>query len=236
MTDTLGRMARTKSTRKFWTWLENDYLPAVTGQATAAVTAELDVLAAVTPGTIVASKAVVVGASKQVNEWFITGTSVEPMVFSSTLTGIGGVGGRARFQLDTNVALGGWSNALKAITVYGAAGRTTDLGSAFVAEMTMSAGTTVGTYAPLEIELNMGASGKTGTATSLIYASVNDAAATVFDDNGFLFNIAGLTDGAAHVLYASTKTGIAKTHTLRIKVGATTLYIPCHTDPACGGS
>lgn len=177
-------------------------------------------------------------------EWTLTHTSastsgsvsVEPFVMSSTMTGPAGVGGRARFQLDTNVALGGWSNALKGITVYGASGRTTGLGSAICAEMTMSAGTSSGTYAPLEVELNMGASGVTGTGTSFIYFSVNDAASTTFDTSGYLFTIAGLAAGDTKLFAAESKTGIAKTHTLKINIGGTAYYIPLHTSQACGGS
>jgi hypothetical protein len=97
--------------------------------------------------------------------------SVEPLLMTTTMTGAGGVGGRAKFAMTTNVALGGWSNALKADVTYGASGRTTGLGSAFVAELTLSAGTSSGTYAPLEVELNLPASASTGTATSFVHLS-----------------------------------------------------------------
>jgi len=145
------------------------------------------------------------------------GTSLEPVVVSTTMTGAGQVGGRSLFYMTTNVALGGWSNALKAQVVYGAAGRTAGLGSALVAEMTLSAGTTPGTYAPFEIELNMGAAGVCGAQTSLIYMAVNDAAATTFDTDGFLFAINGLTKGVGGLFHATTAT--AATHGLRISVG-----------------
>ena len=47
-----------------------------------------------------------------------TGTgNVEPIVMENTMTGAGGLAGRARFQLNANAALGSYSNALKAITV-----------------------------------------------------------------------------------------------------------------------
>jgi hypothetical protein len=125
-----------------------------------------------------------------------TGTAnVEPIVMENTMTGAGGLAGRARFQLNANAALGSYSNALKAISVYGASGKTTGLGSAFVAEMTMSAGTDAGTYAPLEIELNVPDSASLGTATSFMYASVNGADKTTFDDSGYIMDIAGVTAG-----------------------------------------
>lgn len=158
--------------------------------------------------------------------------SVEPMAVSTTLTGVGGVGGRAHFSMTTNVALGSWSNALKGEVTYGASGRTTGLGSAVVAEMTLSAGTSSGTYAPIEAELNLGSGALTGTATSIVYASVNGADASTFDTNGFFLNIAGLTAGASKCfqtgLTAAT-VNAATTAALKIKVGSTTYYIPLAT-------
>jgi hypothetical protein len=220
--------------------LANIHPDTLTELAASISQAELDYLDGVTAGTVTASKAVVVGTSKEVNEWTVTATSastsasvsVEPVVVSSTMTGIGGVGGRARFQLSTNVALGGWSNALKGITVYGATGRTTGLGSAVVAEMTLSAGTTSGTYAPLEIELNLGTGAQTGTATSLIYASVNGDDAGEFDDNGFALTINGVTAESGHVFQASAVSGVDSTHALRINIGGTPYFIPLHTAAA----
>ena len=157
-----------------------------------------------------------------------TGSSTfEASVTDVTMTGAGGLGGRTRFQLNANAALGSYSNALKAITVYGASGRTTGLGSAFVAEMTLSAGTTAGTYAPVEIELNLGTGAQTGTATSLMYASVNGAAAGTFDSNGFFFNLAGLTAGSTKCLQTGT-TFANPAATLKCKVGSTTYYLPLY--------
>ncbi len=150
-------------------------------------------------------------------------TSYEPVTFHNTLTGAGQVGGRTLCYMTTNVALGGWSNALKAQVVYGASGRTAGLGSALCVEMTMSAGTSSGTYAPLEIELNMGASGVTGTATSLMYLSINDAAATTFDTSGYLFNLQGLTAASGKCFQVNT--AAAATHALRIIIGSTPYYI-----------
>jgi hypothetical protein len=164
-----------------------------------------------------------------------TSGTYQPLVVDTTMSGAGADGGRSKFSMSTNVALGSFSNALKAEVTYGASGRTTGLGSAFVAEMTLSAGTSSGTYAPIEIELNMGGSGSTGTSTSLIYASVNGAAATTFDDNGFIMTLAGLTAGAGDAIatpgatFAATATGTAlggaNLRALKIKVGSTTYYV-----------
>jgi len=148
-----------------------------------------------------------------------------PFYVHSTLTGVGGVGRAGQFVLETNVVLGGWSNALKAQVIYGAAGKTTGLGSAFCAEMTLSAGNVAGTYAPIEIELNMGAAGVTGTQTSLIYMSVNDAASTVFDDNGFLFSLNGVAAGASDVFYLADLTVTKADGLLKININGTAYYM-----------
>lgn len=156
-------------------------------------------------------------------------TSYEPVLVSTTLTGAGQVGGRARFFMTTNVALGSWSNALKGEVTYGASGRTAGLGSAILAEMTLSAGTSAGTYAPLEIELNLGTGALTGTQTSLIYMSVNGDDASTFDGAGEIFTIAGLTP-AGDATSAISSTSLAELPAssigLRIKVGSSYYYIP----------
>lgn len=128
-------------------------------------------------------------------------TSAEPFHVKSTMTGAGGVGGRAKFELYTNVALGGWANALKAYTEFGATGSVTGLASAFCAEVTLSAGTAAGTYAPLEAELVLGAGAAIGTNTSFLYCAVSGAGVAAFDAGGALFTITGVSSGATNCWY-----------------------------------
>ena len=154
-------------------------------------------------------------------------TSVAPFKVTTTMTGAGGVGGRAHFTTNINAALGGWSNAIKGEVAYGSSGRTTGLGSAVLAEMTLSAGTTSGTYGVIEAELNVPSGAKTGTLTSFLHASVQGADVATFDTNGFVLNIQGLTAGSGKVLATGTTLASAKA-TLRCKVGATTYYIPLY--------
>jgi cytoskeletal protein CcmA (bactofilin family) len=150
-------------------------------------------------------------------------TSIESMYVKQTMTGAGGVGGRARFHLDTNVALGGWSNALKAEVTYGETGRTAGLGSAFCAEMTLSAGTTSGTYSVFEGELNLGSDAETGTATSFMYLSVNGDDKATFDTSGYILNLQGLAANSGKVFQENT--AAAATHALRILIGTTPYYV-----------
>jgi len=162
----------------------------------------------------------------------ITNTSTgsatfEASVTNVTMTGAGGLGGRTRFQLNADAALGSFSNALKAITVYGTSGKTTGLGSAFVAEMTMSAGTDAGTYAPMEIELNVPASASLGTATSFMYASVNGADKATFDDSGYIMDIAGVTAGSSKAFANNGSIGNVDeiTNGLKVRIAGADYYI-----------
>jgi len=152
--------------------------------------------------------------------------AVAPFIYTATCTGAGATGGRALFQLNANGAMGGWSNAIKGIAVYGASGKTTGLGSAVCAEIDMSAGTTTGTYAPLESELVVTSGDSLGTATSFLYCNVSGTGAGGFDDSGFFFEIgAGITadDAGAHMF--TTADAAAATHGLRVKIDGTTYWL-----------
>jgi len=210
-----------------------------------ATAAEINYLDIATLGTGAASKAVVldtngayVGPTTAATKftWNVTststdgGTSVEPFVHNTTMTGIGGVGGRARFELDTNVALGSWANALKAQLQLGASGKVAGLGSAFVAELVMGAGAADGSYAPLELELGMPTGALTGTETAFINMTAYGDDAGTLDDNGFLFSISGITKGAAHILADTTTGSTARpVQVLRVKTPDGTRYLPLYS-------
>ena len=154
-----------------------------------------------------------------------TSGTYQPLVVSTTMSGAGADGGRSKFDMTTNVALGSFSNALKAEVTYGATGRTTGLGSAFVAEMTLSAGTSSGTYAPLELELNMPTGASTGTLTSFIHASMQGAAVATMDTNGRFLNIVGVTAGAGKMWKTGTTLGTAA-GALRCRIAGTDYWLP----------
>ena len=145
-------------------------------------------------------------------------TSAESFLVYNTQTGIAGVGGRARFYMTTNVALGGWSNALKAAVAYGASGRTTGLGSALCAELEMSAGTSSGTYAPLESEIVLAANAVCGTSTSFLFMSANGADVATWRTNGDLFYIQGMGTASSTANVFHTTGTVSATHGLRINI------------------
>ena len=154
-------------------------------------------------------------------------SSVEPVRMVSTMTGTGGVGGRALFKMDTEVVLGGWANALKGYTDFGTAGSVTGLGSAVLAELRLPAKTlTGGNYAPMEIELVTQASGTTGgTPVSFIHAQVSgdSTANTDYQTTGYVMSLQGLgSASSSSILQANTD---QPTHALRILIGSTPYYL-----------
>ena len=149
----------------------------------------------------------------------------EPIVVSSTLTGAGVTGGRAKFDTTINSAAGSFTNALKANVSYGASGSTSGLGSAFVAELTLSAGTSAGTYAPLELELNVPSGASTGTLTSFIHASMQGAGVATMDTNGRFINVAGVTAGAGKMWVTGSTLGAAA-GALRCRIAGTDYWLP----------
>ena len=176
-------------------------------------------------GTQLGSLTITTGGNTITTTNTATSGTYQPLVVSTTMSGAGADGGRAKFDMTTNVALGSFSNALKAEVTYGASGRTTGLGSAFVAEMTLSAGTSAGTYAPLELELNLPTGASTGTLTSFIHASMQGAAVATMDTNGRFINLVGVTAGAGKMWKTGTTLGTAA-GALRCRIAGTDYWLP----------
>lgn len=170
--------------------------------------------------------------------WTKTNTGATEAVTLSvtdTRTGAGSTGWAAKFDLESNVALGAYANAAYGYLAFGASGRVTGLAAGVCSETVLSAGCTEGTYAGLEIELGLPSGAKTGTETALMYISVYGADASTFDTNGFFFDIVGVTKNTDKV-YASTTTGATArpTEVLRVKTPDGTRYLPLYSTVACG--
>lgn len=160
-------------------------------------------------------------------------TNCEPMYVYSILTGTSPVGGRSEFHTYANVACGGWMNAIKGYTQFGASGRVTGLASAVCAEVLLSAGTTQGTYAPLEAELVADSAVSTGTSTSFLYCNIagsNGTGITTINTNGYFFEIgAGIADTAGGMFEAETVGTVSATHVLRVKIDGTAYWLALNT-------
>jgi hypothetical protein len=152
-------------------------------------------------------------------------TSYEPFLLTTTLTGAGQVGGRAKFKTTFSAALGGWANALKAEVAMDTDGSVSGLGSAFVAEMTMpAAALALGTYGVVEVELNCPTTWSGTVPVSFFYLSANGNTVDNFHDYGYLFDIQGLGSATTGEIFQAN-TAADATHALRIRIGATPYYI-----------
>ncbi len=194
--------------------------------------AELNYNDITTLGTAQASKVLTVNSDKQLIWTTTSNVTVNPISFTSTMTGAGTTGGRAYFELTSAVVLGGWANAIKAFTNFTGGGGVTGLGSAIVAELKL--GTAAGgTYAPLESELVMDSGGSTGTAVSFLYGNITGTGEGDLNAAAFLFELgAGVTIASGDMIQTIAEGTVASTHSIKIRIAGTTYYIPINTSQA----
>lgn len=207
-------------------------LGAGAGTAVTATAAEINTLAGVTAGTTTASKAVVLDAAEHL-AWAttssVTGSDVATLSVIDTRTGAGGVGWAAKFDLETNVALGAYINGLYGYLAFGASGRVTGLASGTVGEIVLSAGCTEGTYACFEAEMGCPTGAATGTDASFLHLSLYGAGAAVFDTNGLLFNLQGVTKAGGKLLQDTTTGSTARpVQALKVKTPDGIRYLPLY--------
>lgn len=156
--------------------------------------------------------------------------SVEPFYVKSVLTVAGQVGGRSRFHCTSNVASGGWINALKGHMEFGASGSASGLGSAVLGELLLSAGTTTGTYAPIESELVADSAVSTGTSTSFFYANIggsNGTGKTTINTNGYFFELGAGVVNTSDGMFEEISVTAAQVFDacLKVKIGGVNYFI-----------
>lgn len=155
-----------------------------------------------------------------------SGTSVEPTLFNHVMTGAAGTGGRVAIRMETNVALGGWANALRVLVDRKTNGRATGLMSVVNAEMVFPASSIgSGTTAIYECEIVMPTSFVgDGSPISVMYIEASGATKTEFDTHGFLFDIAGVTAGSEK-FWDESASAASGDSTIRIRVNGVTKYL-----------
>ena len=147
-----------------------------------------------------------------------TAGNAEPFVVETILTGVGATGGRALFELTSEVVLGGWINSLKGIFRMGASAQVQGLGSAICAELVLPTdGLDRGTLTCLELEMVCAGTGPAAHATSLIFAEVSGAQKAEFNTNGFFLDFVGEVEGSG-ALWDTDETGDTPTGGLRCRV------------------
>jgi hypothetical protein len=152
-----------------------------------------------------------------------------------TMTGAGGVGWAVKGDLEANVALGAYANGAYGIIAFGASGSVTGLASGVVGEVVMSAGCAAGTYAAFEAELGFPTGAVTGTNTSFFYLSTYGADKAIFDTNGTLFNLAGVTKGSGKFLQDTTAGAtIRPVQVIKMLTPDGVRYLPLYVTAAIG--
>jgi len=155
-----------------------------------------------------------------------TGTSFQPVLINTIMTGAGQVGGRVRINMESNVALGAWANAFKASVDWKTSGSVSGLGSVICAEMVMQGAAmhaAPGQYGVLELELVCPTSWSGNNVVSLIYAEASGATKANFDTYGYLFTLAGVSVASGKIFQANTAG--AATHALRCQIAGGTYYV-----------
>ena len=144
----------------------------------------------------------------------------------------GTVGRWSFFQAKTNVTLGGWYNASKSYLDLDSTGAVTGLGSAHVMELKMPlTPPSGGHYTVAEHELVFQASTTGGRDVSMMWFQVSgDATAiTHWEDNGFFFELTGMSAGDAKIF--SLNAGLTKKGALRINIDGVPYYIMLASSP-----
>lgn len=198
---------------------------------------ELGYVDGITPGTTSPSKAVVLDAAESLN-WATTDATASEtctLTITDTRTGAGATGWAAKFDLETNVALGSYANGVYGYLGIGASGKVTGLGAGVCGEIVLSAGCADGTYACIEAEMGMPAGAVTGTASSFLYLSLYGAAAGTFDTSGYLFHLAGVTKASGKLLQDTTTGATARpVQVLKVKTPDGDRFLPLYDTAACG--
>ena len=178
---------------------------------------------AVNLGTTATNKAVVIYTTSASTTG---GTSVEPFYFESTMSGAGGVGGRARFHLSATGALGDWANALKASATFGASGKVTGLGSCACTDLTLSAGTTSGWYTCYEANIVAESGASTGSGTAFFHLNAAGALADTIDGAAYFMRLGANLDAASGKFVDTDKTAESAYGGMRVEIeGIGTKYI-----------
>jgi hypothetical protein len=153
-------------------------------------------------------------------------STVKHLSIDLILTGIGASVDGAFFSSTTEVALGTYANTINGKLDFGTAGSVTGLGGVICAELDLGPGTTSGSYACFEAELNVPASGSLGTRTSFFSLNAWGANVAEVDTSGFLFDLNGLTAASGKLYRAGLSQVVTATARLRCQVAGVTYYVP----------
>lgn len=140
---------------------------------------------------------------------------------SQTHTGIGASAEALRATITTDTKGGTYMNALFGKIDFATTGLVTGLAGVICGELTMPGGTIAGgagTYCVFEAEINCPTSYDSSVPIHVMRISAWGAQVAYFDDYGYLFEITGVTSGAAHFWYDAQKSAPAIEEFIRVKM------------------
>ena len=185
---------------------------------------------AVTGSSTLAPPATVVSSSAATGSVDAAGLSV-----TETISGVGGVGFSIKGAQDVNVAAGAYLSAVYGILAFGASGKTSGLAAGVTGEIVLSAGTTPGTYAALDLEIGMPSGAVTGANTSFMYLSSYGADKAAFDTSGMFFTLAGVAKGSGKLLQDTTSgPTIRPVQVLKVTTPDGVCYLPLYVTAVIG--
>lgn len=149
---------------------------------------------------------------------FVTASEYDAVKINAVQTGAAAIPVALRVNLESNVKLGSWANAIYASVDLKTAGGAAGMASAICGELTMGAGATEGTFGVLEAEVNCPTSW-TGTGpVSYLYLNSYGATKANFDTYGNFMWLTGATGASGKFLSATSQT-------VRCYVGTANRYL-----------
>jgi hypothetical protein len=159
-----------------------------------------------------------------------TSGTIRSGLVEQTMTGAASANMIEAFKVKVvaNVQTGNWCNALMGKIDYSTSGFVTGLAGVVCAELSLPASNAAsagGDYSVYEAEIDCPTSCDMGSRPIIVF-EINSwgGAKGEFDDNGYLFDISGVTSGSDHFYYDNTSN--AADAFLRCRINGATYYMP----------
>lgn len=150
------------------------------------------------------------------------------------LTGTGGTGEAARIFTTMQNAAGSTARGAHISLDFAATGTVTGLGVALECTLHIpNQGTQSGTLAPIKLAINSDGSNSDPSGSAISYIRVDNQGSALddVDDDVYLFDIQGHTIGDGNLVEVA-QAEASYEHNIRIRVGATVMYLMCADDRA----
>lgn len=159
----------------------------------------------------------------------VTSGNIVSMSINQTLTSASATNTTelSQFILTSDVQVGNWANAVLGKIDFSTNGYVTGLAGVFCAEIDLPNSSTggAGTYSCYEAEINCPASYEGNAPIHVFQINAWGAGVTEFDDNGYLFDLTGVSSGATSMWYDNQKAAPAVEEFIRVKTPSGVRYL-----------